>query len=188
MRGSPPKEKELSQARAKLDVVVQQTSKLNKAGHCHQEKLRDSEIALSQKQAEHAVLTAEYRVISDRGLTPSHSPAGWEHYVDELVSNGQNGQDEDMEPSSQDQEELAQLPSRPNVVAGKRRSVFGALSLGDIVEREMDNLSAEEASHLQAVVAQKMEESQAYSDGIQAVQTIVNEAMECDAVLLGQQG
>ena len=68
------REKQLSLIRAKIDVVDQQISRLNKTVMLHQEKLRESEEALSAKQAEHAQLQGEYRELSDKRFTPTPSP------------------------------------------------------------------------------------------------------------------
>ena len=62
------REKQLSLIRAKTDVVDQQISRLNKTVLLYQEKLSESEEALSTKQAEHAQLEGEYRDLSGKAL------------------------------------------------------------------------------------------------------------------------
>ena len=55
--------------RAKIDVVAQQIARLDKTVLHHQEKLRESEDALSTKQSEHAQLQGEFRDLTDKGFT-----------------------------------------------------------------------------------------------------------------------
>ena len=69
------REKQLSLLRAKIDVVAQQIARLNKTVLHHQEKLIESEDALSMKQTEHAQLQGEFRDLTDKGFTPTTSPA-----------------------------------------------------------------------------------------------------------------
>ena len=68
------REKQPSLLRAKIDVVAPQIARLNKAVLHHQEKLRESEDALSTKQSEHAQLQVEFRELTDKGFTPTPSP------------------------------------------------------------------------------------------------------------------
>ena len=68
------REKQLSLLRAKIDVLAQQITRLNKTVLYHQEKLRENEDALSTKQSEHAQLQVEFRELTDKGFTPTPSP------------------------------------------------------------------------------------------------------------------
>ena len=67
-------QKQLSLLRAKIDVLAQQITRLNKTVLYHQENLRENEDALSTKQSEHAQLQVEFRDLTDKSFTPTPSP------------------------------------------------------------------------------------------------------------------
>ena len=69
------REKQLSLLRAKIDVVAQQIARLNKTVLHHQEKLRESEEALSTKQSEHAQLQGEFRDLHAHPFSGSDASA-----------------------------------------------------------------------------------------------------------------
>ena len=99
------REKQLSLLRAKIDVVAQQIARLNKTVPHHQEKLRESEEALSTKQSEHAQLEGEFRDLTEKRFTPTpspfHTPPQSEHGGEEREACDDEGApDVPMEPNS----------------------------------------------------------------------------------------
>ena len=68
------REKQLSLLRAKIDMLAQQITRLNRTVLYHLEKLRENDDALSTKQSEHAQLQVEFRDLTDKGFTPTPSP------------------------------------------------------------------------------------------------------------------
>ena len=67
-------EKELSLLRAKIDVLDQQITRLNKSVLFHQDKLRENEDALSTKQQERAQLDIAFRDLTAKGFSPVRTP------------------------------------------------------------------------------------------------------------------
>ena len=135
--------------RAKIDVVNQQIARLNKTVLLHQEKLRESEEALSTKQLEHAQLEAEFRDLTEKGFTPTpspiHSPPQSDHGGEkgEACDDGQCVPDVPMEHTSND---IGVAGDAPRPVAGtakKRRCLVSADVLNEVVEREIAHLSTE---------------------------------------------
>ena len=116
-----------------------QTSQLNKAVLIHFEKLRKSEIAFSQKQSEHAVLTAEYWVISRIGASrPLTCPRFRNTMRTKLCPNAKTAK---MRTCN-----LRPMRTWPGPLVLPRwllekECVMATLPSWDIVEREMNNLS-----------------------------------------------
>ena len=87
-------EKELSLLRAKIDVLGQQITRLNKSVLFHQEKLRENEDALSSKQAEHAQLEVAFRDLTAKGSTPTPSQVRSPAQSDSEGEEGEGGEEE----------------------------------------------------------------------------------------------
>ena len=111
--------------------------------------------SLSQKQVEHADLTAEYRAITNRGLHPLIHPQARNRIRTNWCPMAKMARVGAWSPLLRTRRTWLGTLGHPTVVAGKRRCVIGALSPGDVVEREMDNLSAQDVLCLQRVLAQK---------------------------------
>ena len=62
-------ENELSLLRAKIDVLDQQITRLNKSVLFHQDKLRENEDALSAQQQERAHLDVAFRDLTAKSFT-----------------------------------------------------------------------------------------------------------------------
>ena len=67
------KEKALHQARTRLDQVTAQKAKLDRTLKFHMDKVRETEVALSEKQREFAEATEHYKEVSKRRFSPTPS-------------------------------------------------------------------------------------------------------------------
>ena len=151
-------------------MVAQQIARLNKTVLHHQEKLRESEDALSTKQSEHAQLQGEFRDLTDKGFTPTPSPAQTPPQSDHGSEEGEacaeeGAPDVPMEPTSSGSG-VAGDAARPIAgTAKKRRCLGSADALNEKVEREIAQLSTEEALRFQALFAQQAEKSKELEEG-----------------------
>ena len=139
-------EKQLSLLRAKIDVLAQQSTRLNKTVLYHQEKLRENEDALSTKQSEHAQLQVEFRDLTDKGFTPTPSPVQTPpqsgHGGEEGEACGEEGvRDVPMEHTSSGSGAAGDA-ARPVAGTAKRRRCLGSADvLNEVVERERSSQS-----------------------------------------------
>ena len=189
------REKQLSLIRAKIDVVAQQISRLNKTVMLHQEKLRENEEALSIKQAEHAQLEGEFRDLTDKGFTPTPSPVQTPPQSDHGGEEGEacceeGAPDVPMEHTSDD---VGAAGDAARLVAGtvkKRRCLGAADVLQEVVEREIESISMEDAMRFQAVFARRAQQAKDTDEGTLAILRLQEEAeaYERDSVLLPSQG
>ena len=175
--------------RAKIDVVAQQIARLNKTVLHHQEKLRESEDALSTKQSEHAQLKGEFRDLTDRGFTPTPSPIqsppqsdhGGE--AEEACDDEEGVPDVPMEHTSSDSGAAGDAARPVAGTAKKRRCLGSADVLNEVVarEREIAHLSTEEARRFQVLFAQQGEKSKNMEEGTLGILRLQEEAafFEC---------
>ena len=188
------REKQLSLLRAKIDVLAQQITRLNKTVLYHQEKLRENEDALSTKQSEHAQLQVEFRDLTDKGFTPTpspfHTPPQSDHGGEEGEACDEEGvPDVPMEHTSSDSGAAGDAARPVAGTAKKRRCLGSADVLSEVVEREIAQLSTEEARRFQASFAQQAEKSKNMEEGtLEILHLQEEEAYERDSVLLGSQG
>ena len=140
------REKQFSLLRPKIDVVAQQIARLNKTVLHHQEKLRESEDALSTKQSEHAQLQEEFRDLTDKGFTPTPSPAQTpprsDHGGEEEEACAEDcAPDVPKEPTSSGSG-VAGDAARPIAGTAKKRRCLGSADvLSEVVERERSSQS-----------------------------------------------
>ena len=165
------REKQLSLLRAKIDVVAQQIARLNKTVLHHQEKLRESEEALSRRNNRSMHSLKGNSVISRKNasrplLLPFHTPPQSEHGGEEREASDDDGSpDVPMEPNSGGAG-VAGDAARPIAgTAKKRRCLGSADALNETVEREIANLSTEEALRFQTMFAQQAEKSKNMDEG-----------------------
>ena len=136
----------------------------------HQEKLRESEDALSTKQSEHAQLQGEFRDLTDRGFTPTPSPAQTPPQSDhgseeEEVCAEEGAPDVPMEPSSSGSG-VAGDAARPIAGTAKKRRCLGSADvINEIVEREIESISTEDAMRFQAMFALRAEQAKNTEEG-----------------------
>ena len=74
------------------------------------------------------------------------------------------------------------------VALKKRRCLGSAHVLNEVVEREISQLSKEEALRFQALFAHQAERANVMDEGTLSILRLEEEANERDAVLLGTQG
>ena len=110
-RVAPPKtrkkvswEKELSLLRAKIDVLDQQITRLNKSVLFHQDELRENEDALSTKQQERAQLDVAFRDLTAKGFTPTPSQVRTPVHSDNEGDEGVGGQEEAVPDATLEQD------------------------------------------------------------------------------------
>ena len=183
------REKQLSLLRAKIDVLAQQITRLNKTVLYHQEKLRENEVALSTKQSQ-----VEFRDLTDKGFTPTPSPF---QTPPQSVHGGEEGEacdeegvpDVPMEHTSSDSGAAGDAARPVAGTAKKRRCLGSADVLNEVVEREIAQLSAEEARRFQALFAKQAEKLKNLDEGtLDILRLQEEEAYERYSVLLGSQG
>ena len=188
------REKQLSLIRAKIDVVAQQISRLNKTVLLHQEKLRENEEALSIKQAEHAQLEGEFRDLTDKGFTPTPSPAPTPAQSDHGGEEREACCEEDApDVPMEHTDDVGPAGDAARLVAGtvKKRLCLGAADvLQEVVEREIESISVEDAMLFQAVFARRAQQAKDEKEGTLAILRLQEEteAYERDSVLLPSQG
>ena len=129
-------------------MVAQQIARLNKTVLHHQEKLRESEEALSTKQAEHAQFEGEFRDLTDKGFTPIpspfHTPPQSEHGGEEREACDEEGApDVPIKPTSNDSGMTSDATRPVAGTAKKRRCLGSADVLNEAVEREIAQLSTD---------------------------------------------
>ena len=188
------REKQLSLIRAKIDVVAQQITRLNKTVLLHQEKLRENEEALSIKQAEHAQLEGEFRDLTDKGFTPTLSPVPTPAQSDHGGEEREAGCEDDApDVAMEHTDDVGPAGDAARLVAGtvkKRRCIGTADVLQEVVEREIESISVEEAMRFQAVFARRAQQAKDEKEGTLAILRLQEEAeaYERDSVLLPSQG
>ena len=180
----------------RLTWLLQKIAVLNKTV-LHQPRLtlRESGDALSTKQSEHAQLQGEFRDLTDKGFTPTPSPAKTPPQSDHGGVEGEASAEEGapdvpMEPTSSGSG-VAGDAARPIAETAKKRRCLGSAdALNEVVEREIAQLSTEEARHFQVLFAQQAEKSKGMEDGTLSILRLQEEkeAFERDSVLLGSQG
>ena len=187
------REKQLSLLRAKIDVLAQQITRLNKTVLYQQEKLRENEDALSTKQSEHAQLQVEFHDLTDRGFTPTPSPFQTPPQSDHGGEEGEACDEEGVPDVPMEHSfsgsGVAGDAARPVAGTAKKRRCLGSADvLNEVVEREIAQLSTEQALRFQALFAQQAEKSKKLEEGTLEILRLQQEAHERDSVLVGSQG
>ena len=79
--------------------------------------------------------------------------------------------------------------ARPIAGTAKKRRCFGSADvLNEIVEREIESISTEDAMRFQSMFALRAEQAQNTEEGTLEILRMQQEADERDSVLLGSQG
>ena len=141
------REKQLSLLRTKIDVLDQQITRLNKSVLFHQDKLRENEDALPAKQAEHALLQVAFRDLTANFFTPTPSPVRSPPQSDYEGDEGEvcDVPDVPMEQNSSGSGAVGDA-ARPVAGTAKERRCLGSADvLIEVVEREIAQISMEEA-------------------------------------------
>ena len=151
--------------------------------------MRESEDALSTKQSEHAQLQGEFRDFTDKGFTPTPSPAQTPPQSDHGGEEGEacaeeGAPDVPMEPTSSGSGVAGDTVRPVAGTAKKRRCLGSADVLNEVVEREIAQLSTEEALRFQVLA----EKSKDIEEGTLSILPMEEEAYERDSLLLGSQG
>ena len=155
----------------------------------HQEKLRESEEALSTKQAEHAQLEGER-------FTPTPSPVPSPAQSDDGGEKGEANDDEEgasdvpLEHTSNDVG-VAGDAARPVAGIAKKRRCFGSVDvLQEVVEREIESISMEDAMRFQAWFARRAQQAKDTDEGTLEILRLQEEkeAYDRDSVLQPSQG
>ena len=158
-------------------MLDQQITRLNKSVLFHQDKLSENADALSAKQQERAQF--------DTVRTPVQS--------DNEGEEGDGGEEEVVPDALMEQNSggSGAVGDSARPVAGtakKRRCLGSAHVLNELVEREISQLSKEEALRFQALFAQQLEKANVMDEGTLSILRLEQEANERDAVLLGTRG
>ena len=136
----------------------------------------------------------EFRDLTDKGFTPSPSPF---QTPPQSVHGSEEGEacdeegvpDVPMEHTSSDSGAAGDAARPIAGTAKKRRCLGSADVLNEVVEREIAQLSTEEARRFQALFAQQAEKSKNMEEGTLEILLLQEEeAYERDSVLLGSQG
>ena len=127
---------------------------------------------------------------TDKGFTPTPSPAQTPPQSDHGGEEGEacaeeGAPDVPMEPTSSGSGVAGDTVRPVAGTAKKRRCLGSADVLNEIVEREIAQLSTEEALRFQALFAEK---SKDIEEGTLSILPMEEEAYERDSVLLGSQG
>ena len=170
------REKELSLLRAKIDVLDQQITRLNKSVLFHQDMLRENEDALSSKQRNPDIA---FRDLTAKGFTPTPSPVRTPAQSDNEGEEGEGGEDEGVPDVSMEQDSggFGAIGNAARPIAGtflKRRCLGPADVLTEVVEREIPTEDRRSRRKL-------------WKNGLQGILRLEQEAYERDAVLLGTQ-
>ena len=199
-RVAPPKtpkkvsrEKEMSLLRAKIDVLDQQITRLNKSVLFHQDQMRENEDALSTKQQERAQLDIAFRDLTAKGFTPTPSLVRTPVQSDNEGDEGVGGEEEAVPDATVEQDSgdsgAVRDSARPVVgTAKKRRCLDSAQVLNEVVEREIAQLSKEEALRFEALFSQQTERADDVEMGTLEILRLQQEAHDMDSVLLETQG
>ena len=136
----------------------------------------------------------EFRDLTDKGYTPTPSPMQTPPQSDHGGEEGEACDEEGVPnvPIEHTSSGSGTAGDAARLVAGtakKRRCLGSADVLNEIVGREIESLSMEEALHFQTLFAKQAEKSKRMEDGTLSILRLQEEeAYERDSVLLGSQG